>query len=87
MRTNIAERIRAIRTERGISATALSIRAGLSHAVVGHIEAGRTKDPGVGTLIALAVALEVPLDWLATGNSQYTETVIDGIEPSPEDGE
>jgi transcriptional regulator with XRE-family HTH domain len=50
-----------------MSRRGLSLRAGLAQAVVGQIERGDVEEPVTSTLVALADALDVPLDWLATG--------------------
>jgi transcriptional regulator with XRE-family HTH domain len=44
----------------------LSLKAGLSPAVVGQIERGDVADPGTSTLSKLAAALEMTLDDLGS---------------------
>ncbi|GAA5146436.1 XRE family transcriptional regulator [Nocardioides marinquilinus] len=53
-------RIRAVRTERGLSLSALAARAGVGKATLSELEAGR-RNPTLDTLYALAGPLGVPL--------------------------
>ena len=56
----IAEKIRLIRKEKGISQEELAFKAGLNRAYVGYIERGERK-PSVDTLAKLAKSLKVKL--------------------------
>ncbi|EKD95313.1 MAG: transcriptional regulator, XRE family [uncultured bacterium] len=56
----IAEKIRSIRKEKGISQEELAFKAGLNRAYVGYIERGERK-PSVDTLAKLAKSLKVKL--------------------------
>jgi transcriptional regulator with XRE-family HTH domain len=60
----IGERVRATRTRRGWSREALAHAAGVSHGAVVQVESGRRADSRITTIIALADALEVPIDYL-----------------------
>jgi transcriptional regulator with XRE-family HTH domain len=72
-----AERVRLARKRRGLTQKALSEAAGLSNAYVGLLErsldperpaaASCIESPGVDALERLAVALDVPIAWLAFG--------------------
>lgn len=70
--STLASRVRARRGELGLSARALSLRAGLSPAMVGIIERGGVRDPHGSTLEKLANALAVPLAWLQKGELTAT---------------
>lgn len=56
--------IRELREKRGWTQTELARRAGIKQGVLSDIETGTTKDPRVGTLSAIANALEVPIEEL-----------------------
>lgn len=64
---DFAARLELARKARGLSASGLSLLAGLSSAYVGHIERGRTKETTLSTAESLARALRVPPEWLAFG--------------------
>ncbi len=64
----LALRLLAKRTEQGRSCRALSRDAGLSEAIVFHIERGYTQNPGVYTVERIAKVLGVEPEWLAWGN-------------------
>lgn len=61
----LAERARAVRAERGLSALGLAKAAGLTDGAVRSVESGR--QPSLATLEALARALRVSPAWLAFG--------------------
>ena len=61
----IARRTRELRDERGWSLQTLADRASLAKAHVWNLETGRTANPGLGTIVAIATALGVSLDSLA----------------------
>jgi transcriptional regulator with XRE-family HTH domain len=65
-----AWRLRQTRVARGLSQRGLSLRSGLSSAVVGQIESGRNELPDIGVVASLASALDVPSGWLAFGEGQ-----------------
>ena len=55
---HIIEKIKSIRTRKGISQMELSLRSNLSQSFIANIEKGK-KQPSVLTLIRIAEALEV----------------------------
>ena len=57
---NVGQRLRALRSERGLSIRALSERSGLNVNTFSLIENGKTS-PSVSTLQQIAAALEVPI--------------------------
>ncbi|MCW2601564.1 MAG: putative regulator of sigma factor [Frankiales bacterium] len=59
-----AQRVRAARRRRGLSREALAHAAGMSYGAIVQVESGRRTDNRIGTVVALANALEVPLDYL-----------------------
>lgn len=60
----LAQRLRAARRRRGLSREELAHAAGMSYGAVVQVESGRRTDNRVSTVVALADALEVPLDYL-----------------------
>jgi len=65
-RLAFAERLRALRAERGVTQQVLANRAGLSRVSIARIETGEQL-PRYRTLVALAGALGLPLDRLLVG--------------------
>ncbi|MGF3025603.1 helix-turn-helix domain-containing protein [Methylobacterium aquaticum] len=61
----IAKRTREMREERGWSLQTLADRATLAKSHVWNLESGRTTNPSLGTIVAIATALGVSLDNLA----------------------
>lgn len=68
--TTLAARLRSARRKTNLSARALSLRAGISHALVGMIERGSVTNPRGETLRKLAATLGVSLAWLMTGDEE-----------------
>jgi len=64
MSVGIGERIRALRTERGLSQEEVARRTGVSLGSYGDIERGVTTDPHYSTLRGISHALGVPIDQL-----------------------
>ncbi|MHB1195166.1 MAG: helix-turn-helix domain-containing protein [Longimicrobiales bacterium] len=62
----LGDRVRALRSERGETQHALAQRAGVNRVSIPRIEAG-DQLPRYRTLVALANALDVPLDRLLVG--------------------
>jgi transcriptional regulator with XRE-family HTH domain len=60
----IKDRLKRLRKAAGLTQQALAVKAGLSMASVIHLEGGRTPDPRMSTLLALAKALGVTVDEL-----------------------
>lgn len=56
--------IRELRQKHGWSQSELARRAGVKQGVLSCIESGRTKNPRVDTLSAIAAALGVPVERL-----------------------
>lgn len=56
--------IRELRLKRGWSQSKLAKKAGVKQSVLSYIENGRTKNPRIDTLTAIAAALGVPVDRL-----------------------
>lgn len=65
-RRALAQRLRALRVERGITQQALADRAGLNRVSVARLETGGQL-PRYRTLVSLAGALDVPVDRLLVG--------------------
>ena len=65
-----------LRTRRGWTQRDLSLRCGLHVAVLSRIEGGR-REPTVDEALRLAAALDVSLEWLATGQEHPTESLAD----------
>ncbi|WP_306210125.1 helix-turn-helix domain-containing protein [Actinoplanes sp. RD1] len=57
---SVGERIRDLRTQRGISLSALAVATGLGKGTLSELERGR-RNPTLDTLFAIATALSVPL--------------------------
>ena len=60
----LGERVKALRTQRGLSRAKLAHDAGLSYAFVQQLETGVRKDPGVKNVAAIAAVLDSSLDSL-----------------------
>jgi transcriptional regulator with XRE-family HTH domain len=60
----LAQRLRAARRRRGLSRDELAHAAGMSYGAVVQVESGRRTDNKMSTVVALADALDVPLDYL-----------------------
>lgn len=63
----LAQRLRWLRRCAGYTQAELGRRAGLTKACVQALELGARTNPGLTTVVALARALGVPIDWLASG--------------------
>lgn len=74
-------RLKAAREARGLSQTALGERAGISHTQVSNLEAERHGSPGLDTAEKLALALDVPVAWLAYGIGRTPAGVVLAEEP------
>jgi len=68
--SNLAERLRHLRENAGLSAKALDVLADLTPGHTTLIETGRRADPSASTVEALASVLGVTLDWLVTGEGR-----------------
>lgn len=66
MAKTFADKLNAVLDKRGISQADLARMAGLSTAVIAQVTTGRTKDPRFTTVVKIAVALDLPLEYFAT---------------------
>ncbi|AXH50986.1 transcriptional repressor [Serratia phage Scapp] len=66
----IGERLRARRSQLEITQAEAGRRAGLSRQAVNAIETEFTASPSIATVAALAKALIVDFEWLATGEGK-----------------
>lgn len=57
--TSLGEYIAKLRVEKGLSYRDLSLKSGVTFATIQDIESGRTKDPGISKVIAIADALGI----------------------------
>lgn len=56
---SLAERLRQLSSEKGLTQADISRRSGLSTVVVAYLFTGRTKDPRISTLLALCQAFDM----------------------------
>ena len=71
----VAQRVRDRRTDRGLTITQLAERAGISKGMLSKIENGQTS-PSLGTIAALAGALEVPVTALFRGLEEEHDAIF-----------
>ena len=64
---DIGKRIRDLREERGLTQRDLARHAGLTPSGVGFIENGQTRNPSAESVVAIARALDVPVEDLVKG--------------------
>ena len=91
-RREFGERLREIRIERDLSMKQLAGRTGISLTALGRYERGRMY-PGLDVAIILSSALDVSVDYLATGRgprsrssqSPRIERALQAIETLPSD--
>lgn len=67
---SLAERLRALRVEKGASLQVVADAVGVTKPHVWELEKGRTKNPSLDLLKKLASYYEVTLDFLAGGGEQ-----------------
>lgn len=67
---NLADRIKRIRSEMGLSGAEFARRIGASRSAVNQIEDGTTKSLKATTLVAIERASGFNADWVATGRGQ-----------------
>lgn len=65
VQANLGERIQNALDARGMTQADLARDSGLSTSLVAQIVNGRTENPRFDTVIIIAMALDVPLDYLA----------------------
>ena len=73
---NIAENIRALRAQRGMSQAELAERIGRKRSAVGNYESG-AREPDLDTLRALAEALNVSVAGLIGGDEEIPRPPVD----------
>lgn len=78
----IGGRIKARRSELGLTQEALAERAGTSKSFVSELEGGRSVASGL-VYLKIASALDVNVDWLLTGNVAATEAQTDPFKRVP----
>jgi transcriptional regulator with XRE-family HTH domain len=64
---DIGKRIRDLREERGLTQREVARHAGLTPSGLGFIEHGQTRNPSAETVVAIARALDVPVEDLLEG--------------------
>jgi len=73
---NLGERIRALRTEQGMTLPALADQAGVSKGILSKLENDKESNPSLDTLHKIAVALKATLsDLLETEKAQLLKIV------------
>ena len=68
----LGQRIKRVREQRGWSQGALAMRSKVSQSMVSMAESD-DREPRTSTFVAIARALDVSLDWLATGEMRTPE--------------
>jgi transcriptional regulator with XRE-family HTH domain len=71
----VGARIRRLRLERNLTLQMLSDRTGLSGSMISMVERGRTS-PSIGTLVAIASALRVPMSELFDGEEEDAHSPV-----------
>jgi transcriptional regulator with XRE-family HTH domain len=71
----IGSRVRELRNQRGLTLQALADMTGLSASLLSLVERGKTS-PSIGTLVAVAHALEVHMGDLVPGESTVRESPV-----------
>jgi transcriptional regulator with XRE-family HTH domain len=71
-----SDRLKALRTAKGLSQAGLARATGLSVSLVAQLEQGLTADPKLSTLKALAAALGCTLDDLAADDDEAARTLV-----------
>lgn len=77
--STLAERIVYAMDAQGVTQAELARMSGLSTGLVAQIVTGKTKDPRLQSVLAIAMALGVSLDYLA-GNERYAIVRFGGDE-------
>ena len=67
MITSVGKRVRSDRKALGLTMRELAEKSTVTRSAIGHIETGRSRNPGVYTIKKLAVALKCDASWLAFG--------------------
>jgi repressor LexA len=61
----LSEKLARLKSRRGLTTDALSLKSGVPKGTINKLLNGETRNPTIGTLKALAEALECPLEWLS----------------------
>ncbi len=72
---NVGERVRKVRTQRGLSPEDIVQRTGIDHATLTAIEGGEMAPP-LGTIIKLAKALEMKMGYFISGEENRPYTIV-----------
>lgn len=73
----LAERIQKVMDVRGITQADLARMTGITTSNIAYIVNGKTKDPRLQSVLAIAEALDVSLDYLAGYKVNYTVVKVD----------
>ena len=63
----LCDKLARLKSRRGLTTDALSQKSGVPKGTINKLLNGETRNPTIGTLKALAQALECPLEWLSVG--------------------
>jgi transcriptional regulator with XRE-family HTH domain len=74
--SQISGALRAARARRGLSREALAFHSGMSWSAIAQIESGRRTDVRLNSLVALARALGVTVDYLVGGDAGRSATML-----------
>ena len=74
----LSDKLARLKARRGLTTEALSLKSGVPKGTINKLLNGETRNPTVGTLTALAEALDCPLEWLSG------ETGSAGPPPAPD---
>ena len=61
----LSEKLARLKSRRGLTTDALSLRSGVPKGTINKVLNGETRNPTIATLKALAEALDCPLEWLS----------------------
>ena len=61
----LSDKLARLKARRGLTTEALSLKSGVPKGTINKLLNGETRNPTVGTLTALAEALDCPLEWLS----------------------
>lgn len=79
--SELGDRIREARLAKGLGQRSLAAVSGVSQGHISHAESGKRLELGQTVLSAIAEALDVSVDWLATGNGPRERRNEPGAEP------
>ena len=71
MAQTLGDRIRQARLRYGMSQAELARRIGISGTALNQIESGKTPDPGVSRVVAIAAVLRVSTDSLLVAQEEH----------------